>query len=463
MAEGLRAVLVNTQAGNRICPPLNLCSLAAAVPEADALVVDGQLVGNGKALEMLLGHEPDVVGVTDLAPTHNDVLEVAKEVKRANSQTVVVVGGKQPTIFPESVEQERSIDFWVCGEGEGAWATIVRAVAETGGGVEAMKAILQDEPGIGFRGKKVDDCLTLPPDLHEIAAPNYDLLAVPLVEYLSMHPGLEVDAERGRGCVGECTFCIQGNIPGKRVRTKRPEAIFEHEVLPLAQIGVGGIFFTDDDFTAKPNVTEELCRLIIDGGIGFSCSANVRADTFLAAEDRYGIAELFRRAGVNNFYVGLEAGSRQVQEYFKKIVAFRKMMEMLEVANAHELMVNVNLIIGSPVETMETLAETKEYLFGLRDRGLALIPNLAFYLPYPGTKSYDDAVKWDLLDPKVVEPSRLLKHRGAVIPTVELSKEQLEQFYRDFYTDFFSAEYMDYLRRRFPQTHERAGGRDLSV
>lgn len=450
MKETLDIVLTNTKMGERTCPPFNLCSLAGSNTNSqiDVRVLDSQLIGDNETLEWIKSINPKIVGITDSSPTHPSVIRMAKSIKDTNPDTLIVLGGKHPTLFPEEILEDDSIDFIVSGEGEDAWKLITESAQLNKSDKSKMKSDLTGKSGILFEGQSTKS-LTPTIDLLKINSPNYNVLYPNLETYKRLFPNLEVDVERIRGCVGICPFCVQGNSTQRGIRVKNPQQVIS-EISFFQNNGFKRIFFTDDDIAVYPESAIEICNSVAGRDTGTKYSANVRADTFLIAEKRYEFSKHLKNANFIMLYVGLESGSETLQRYNRKIVKISKMTQMLEIANNHEIGVKLNLIIGLPYENKQTLEETMDYLVELRDKQLAFIPNIKYFLPYPGTKSYQDSIELGLVDPKKLDLATLESHSTAVMPTVGLSVAQLNKFYDEFSSKFYTPEYLSFIKATHP-------------
>jgi len=107
------------------CEPLGLAYLAAAIREKckeDSLeIIDALALGytDEDLREHLLRTKPDVVGVSMLTPMYLRARETISLIKKTLPETIIVVGGPHPTIFPKkTLEENPDIDFIIIGEGE---------------------------------------------------------------------------------------------------------------------------------------------------------------------------------------------------------------------------------------------------------------------------------------------------------------------------------------------------------
>ena len=75
---------------------------------------------------------PDVVGVSSSIQTYADGIKAVRAVKSIDSDIVTVMGGAHPSIFPEKVMEERSLDYILRGEGELSFSAFLDVLGGSG-------------------------------------------------------------------------------------------------------------------------------------------------------------------------------------------------------------------------------------------------------------------------------------------------------------------------------------------
>ena len=87
---------------------------------------------------------PRLIGISANFSAYADqVLALARAIKRAYPQAPIVVGGHHATALPQAVLAEPAVDYVICGEGEGALEELVRALEQN---LDPRRI-----PGVGLR------------------------------------------------------------------------------------------------------------------------------------------------------------------------------------------------------------------------------------------------------------------------------------------------------------------------
>ena len=200
--ENLKVALISPRAVaskhmiRRVQPPLGLCCIAAGLREKglkniliyDTLIEDYHDVrklnndenmitygaSDKKILEKLKSFKPDIVGISSLFSSQvSQAYAVAKVVKQYNKKTIVVFGGIHASDKPEEVlNDEKSVDYVMRGEGDYTWYTLINELFN-GGDVKKVPGLVWRKKEQGFN-KNVMAPLIL--DMDALPIPAWDLL-----------------------------------------------------------------------------------------------------------------------------------------------------------------------------------------------------------------------------------------------------------------------------------------------
>ncbi|HSQ53356.1 MAG TPA: cobalamin-dependent protein, partial [Acidobacteriota bacterium] len=164
-------------------PPLGLSFVAASLEKADFKV---QMLDNyhiRKPLEQIQEEvrrlKPEIVGITCGSVTYRPCIETAKAVKEALPSCKIVVGGWQPSYMPESLLEQREIDYLVRGEGEEAMVALASKILEG-----EDRQVIAKIPGVTFmdNGKMVMTPPKVIEDVDQIPFPARHLLQMEIYD-----------------------------------------------------------------------------------------------------------------------------------------------------------------------------------------------------------------------------------------------------------------------------------------
>lgn len=176
--------------------------------------------------ELEAGPIPRVLGFSNYCWNLSLSSEIAKAVKAAVPQTVIVFGGPNyPTIDEERQDflaEHPEIDFYIAGEGEAAFADLIEALLANNFYVKAVKQLALpsvhclDETGKGMFPAKRERMV----ELDEIPSPYtsgrldkfFDGKLMPLLQ-------------TNRGCPFSCTFCVEGDSYYSKIRKYSSERV----------------------------------------------------------------------------------------------------------------------------------------------------------------------------------------------------------------------------------------------
>jgi len=364
-------------------PPLSLAYLASMVrDEHDVLIIDSiaQELTFEDVYAIMKKYDADVVGITATTSMIPDAYKVAKMAKEINENVKVVLGGPHVTFLPErTMEECKSIDFIVRGEGEITFKELIEAI-EKGHDFKNIK-------GLSFRNKKVTNN---PPrelikNVDEIPMPSYDLLPMDRYKADGVKFGTVITS---RGCPFNCIFCSSSLQFGKRWRGHSAERVINELSILRNEYGRKTIEFLDDTFTLVKPRAIDIANKIKKEGLDISWFASSRVDTFSKE-----IAEAMHKAGAHTVYFGIESGVQKILDFIGKRITPEQ--SKISVKNAKEAGLHTfgSFIIGFPQETREDINKTLKFS---RKVGVDFA-QFTVATPYPGTRLWNIALKEKLL------------------------------------------------------------------
>jgi radical SAM superfamily enzyme YgiQ (UPF0313 family) len=392
----------------RLSPPLGLAYIASALMAAEYRVgaIDFNVSGlNLKRVDSMLSLDhPKIVGISTTTETYGNALRIACRVKESAPDTVVVLGGAHPTILPEAVLADESVDFVAVGPGEQAMVALAEYVIHDRGELAAITGLGYTEDGELRFNPRAE--LPHPDDL---PMPARELF--PLEFYRDAWNVLTASGS----CPYRCPFCSASAL-WKGGRQMRSPGSIVAEIEHLQEVhGVSRVFFTDDIFTLNRRWVTELTEAFsaMERRIEWGCATRV---DLVDAE----LIAAMAKAGCTGIQFGVESGSQQILDSVKNIEK-QQVIEAVKASAAAGIDAVCSFMAPFPEDTLETLDETRLFMHEVDEAGGRIF--LSYTCPYPGTMFHDKAEElgirilsdsWEEYDAKHV-----------VIETRHLTREQI--------------------------------------
>lgn len=359
--------------------PIGLASVAAVLRNA----------GHGVQILDLNCMRPKVEGVKDILPegpfdwigvsgliTTFRYLRFLVPLLRRTYHVPIVVGGGGITSAPEVYMETLHPDYGVVGEGEYTGLDICKVVAGEMAAKDAPGVVYLDDGKIAFAPPR-----ELEKNLDNFPPPAFDLLDMNAYAEVVKHgypTGRELAILATRGCPWHCAFCY--HIFGRGVRYRSPQRVVDEMQFLMEKYGATSFLFGDECLTAKKAFVHEFCNEILKRGLKVEWMCYTRADTL----DEETMA-LMVDAGCFQVGYGIESGSQHILDSMDKRIKVDTARDAILMARRHFRRVGSTMIFGAPEESDETIAETVEFLEGIR-----LHPSFFHLTAYPGTKFFED-------------------------------------------------------------------------
>jgi anaerobic magnesium-protoporphyrin IX monomethyl ester cyclase len=353
-------------------------------------IVDFQIGAEAYSLfRAELMKQPDVLGVSLFCgPAVSLAKKASRLCRKLSPKTCIVWGGILPTISPEMVLQEPSVDYVIRFEAEVSFPMFVEAL-ERGSGLDAV-------PNLAYRkGTEI----VIPPPPTEWA----DLSDFPPISFAGMtsrkyvitgfHFGKRVlPIYTSRGCPYNCTFCYNLLYSQRKWRPFPVEWTLDTVDKLVETFDADGIMALDDNFC----VDRDRVRAIFNGVRARGHRLNWWVELRVDQIQEMSIDELreFGKLGMALTYVGVESGCNRILKLFNKRITkddIRQANRMLAQAGISAV---YTFIVGAPTETESETLETVDLAMELlRDNPLATLWQFNQFTPYPGTPLYRMAIK----------------------------------------------------------------------
>ncbi len=316
--------------------------------------------------------KPGIVCVSSLFSTYSlEAMGVAQIAKEINGETVTVIGGIHPTLFPRHVLASPSIDYAIRGEGETPLFMLVRALTEGRTLKDGTIAGLCYKEGDGFHIAEPhveQDIDSLParrlidPHAYRIGRKDYTFFLT------------------SRGCPFHCAFCGRPSTPYR----KRSLESVERELEDCLDLGIGAIDFEDDMLTLDTRFFRAVLGLFEGRGVTLSAMNGIYSEKL----DKATLEDMLT-AGFRRLNFSLVDISRPLMEDQKRLFS-SNFLGLLPYLEASPYLLETHFIIGLPGQTPDEVLETMLFLMGKR---LLAGPSI-FYLA-PGSPVFDETAGAD--------------------------------------------------------------------
>ena len=317
----------------------------------------------------------EIIMIGGTSPSHPEALGLARLVKRINPEILVAKGGPHEDAHVQYAMQTAThpaINIVVRGDGElisnllsmPDWKSIAKY-----GRDDISKKILE---------------FTLPSDgrkLQNVPLPNRQLLYSQNPSYYNFlsgengNPLTTAQTRSFRGCVFTCTYCSQAI-------TFREYGLdwMDRDLDSMHGEGFKAFYWDDALFTANPNGRSERLLGLIESNYHnyFTMGAITRAGVNTSEQ-------IFRRMyaiGFRLIWLSLESGDETILKGMHRTFTGPDVVSQA-VANAKSagLQTYVNIIVGSPGESDQTIQHTIDALRAIRPNGVSA----SVYTIYPGS------------------------------------------------------------------------------
>ena len=378
----------------------------------DVAVLDGKLarLTVEDAAREITQCNPRVLGLSAMTHEIATAAKIAKTVRKACPDSVIVLGGFHGTFLPERTLREFPIfDYIVVGEGELAFLDFVKAVFErrNPGGIQGVASRTLSTDG-SVADIRVNGRAEVAENLDDLGTPAWELF--PKAE---MYPIMTQ-----RGCPFGCNFCSRPY--GRKVRRRSPAHVVAELIRSVERFGCRHVDFYDETFTVRRDYVQGLCDAIIDAGLHEKLTfwSYVHANTIDLPTARKMKAAGFREVGF-----GVESGNPDIMKQMRKGVSREDVMKARDVFREANLKFAAYFIIGHPNETPASVKDTIDLAVRLNPDSVAF----GIMTPYPGTQIWEMATRgqggYKMLSMKWEDFNKQI---GSALELETLSRKQME-------------------------------------
>ncbi len=364
---------VASESVNIVRPPLDLAYLAAVLERHGIRVWIRDYPAAGKGwmdVEKDIGRlGPDLLLVSATLFTCSEDCRAFAVARRHKKDTICVLKGFFPDEGRQALLAAEEIDFVLREEAETALEELVKGIPP------------RDVPGIAFReggSVSVTSSFSALPELDSLPFPARHLCDNGL--YRMPDNGRKMGVIlAGKGCFGECVFCLAPLVNGRRLRLRGHVSLLEELRECVYEHGIRDFWLRADNFTADREWVMRFCAELSGSGLPVRWAVNSRADCL----DRE-LGKAMKRAGCFAVGIGAESGSEDTLRRIKKNITREQVRRAVNICRECGLQAYLFFIMGFPWETKEHISETVDFAGELKGDAV----NFSFPVPFRGTPLY---------------------------------------------------------------------------
>ncbi|MBN2477467.1 MAG: cobalamin-dependent protein [Pirellulales bacterium] len=372
--------LINT---NRMTPPIapvGVDYVAGAVRRAgiDVEVLDLGLAEDPHAAmaQHFARHQPQLVGLSlrnvddcfwpsgaSFLPGLCDTVAALRTLTAAP----IVLGGVGFSIFARRVVEQTSADFGIRGDGETSLVALLQALRAGRGFGRVEGLIWRDRATIRVNPPAWPARLDVPTERDAVDNAAY------------FRRGGQIGVETKRGCCRQCVYCADPLAKGPAARVREPAEVAD-EVEALLGQGIDVLHLCDCEFNIPPDHARAVC----DEFIRRRLRQRVRWYTYMAVTPFDGdLARRMAAAGCVGINFTGDAAAQAMLTCYGQPHRPEDLAHAVRLCKEHGMAVMVDLLLGGPGETPQTLSETIHFVRRLAPDcagaalGIRVYPNTA--------------------------------------------------------------------------------------
>lgn len=297
----------------------------------------------------ILAEMPKMVCFYCRGAEYHIMLDIAHNLKRSDSQLVIVFGGPQAELTAEDTLTAFSwVDYICCGEGESSIVPLANLVT---GSLDYLSRA--DIRGLVYRNE--DNRITkneLPDFLKDNYQHDYDYYYDLIPQNINKE-SKSISIDVGRGCPYVCTFCSTKTFWKRKFRLRDVSDTIKEIEYVKQNLGNKVFSFNHDLFTANKRRVLDFCNNLANIGapIKWTCSSRIDCVDFQTIDAMVG-------SGLVAIFFGVETGSRRLQKLIKKNLKIEQCYDIIRYSVSKGLTVTASFIYGFPDETYEDLEDS---------------------------------------------------------------------------------------------------------
>ncbi len=269
----------------------------------------------------------------------------AVETIRRQSTAPIVAGGVGFSVMPEQILALAAADAGIWGEGESVLPALAERI-ERGEEWRDLPNLVWRRDGAWRRNPPSARPLATLPPMRRRWADN--------ARYF--REGGQAGFETKRGCAGRCVYCADPVAKGSRTRLRPPAAVVD-EIEGLLAQGIDHLHTCDGEFNLPPSHALEVCAEMVRRGLGLRLRWYAYCSPAPFSRE---LALAMRDAGCVGINFGADNGDAEMLQRLGRGFAPEDIVNATRWSKEAGMAVMLDLLLGSPGETAESLTRTIE-------------------------------------------------------------------------------------------------------
>lgn len=302
------------------------------------------------------------------------IKRIISKIKKVKHDCPILLGGAGFSALPSEILEYTGADFGVVGYGEEACPSLIKTLRKNGDLCEIKNLIWRSSDQIITNALSKGRYQKLP-----FKKRNF----VRNIDYYKSFGMANIEIRRG--CPMQCAYCVEPQIVGCSVVTRKIDNIIL-ELKELIKVGITNFCFSDSEFNMSSiEFNRQLCEAMIKHKLNMTWVAWLYPDKKFPLD----ILNLMHKAGCREIALSLDSGSDKLILRMSKHHTSEDSIILSENIKKAGLRLIHNYLIGLPGESRQTIDKTIELIKQTKPDVSAFFVGVRIY---PNTKVAEMAI-----------------------------------------------------------------------
>jgi len=280
-------------------------------------------------------------------------IDMTKLIKSKNSKCIIGMGGPHAILCAKEIfNQFEHIDFICVNDGERSLAMLMDSISNGEWPCSIQEMLIRNvhNQNNSQLSRNIDD---LPMPARD------DLLQMSINA-----PVTEARLSTSRGCIYQCSFCIDAKRYNRKWYARSANQVLD-EIESLNKcLGIDHFWISDDNFLLNMprsiQRAKDIAHGLLERRLQITYRARFRSDTFVREPE---LLKLLSKSGLTCAYVGLEAGSSEQLERFKKNTTVEQHKKIVNELIENDVALQIGFIMFEPYTCYNDIYESAKFLY----------------------------------------------------------------------------------------------------